>query len=52
MMMILMMMVLMMIRGIDEGIKFVLRIKEQVTHLNLLEYDDDDEDDDDDPRNL
>jgi len=42
------MMVMIMIRGIDEGIKFVMRIKEQETRLNLLEYDDDD----DDPRNL
>ena len=37
------------IRGGDEGVKVVLRIKEHETRLNIQEYDDDD-DNDDDPR--
>ena len=35
-------------RGRDGGISFILRIKEQETHLILHEHDDDDDDDDDD----
>jgi len=32
-------------RGRDGGTNFILRIKEQETHLNLHEHDDDDDDD-------
>ena len=32
----------------DGGTNFILRIKEQETHLTLQEHDDDDDDDDDD----
>ena len=32
-------------RGRDGGTKFILRIKEQETRLNLHEHDDDDDDD-------
>ena len=35
-------------RGRDGGTNFILRIKEQETHLTLQEHDDDDDDDDDD----
>ena len=35
-------------RGSDGGTNFILRIKEQETHLTLQEHDDDDDDDDDD----
>ena len=34
-------------RGRDGGTNFILRIKEQETHLTLQEHDDDDEEDDD-----
>jgi len=34
-------------RGRDGGTSFILRIKEQETHLTLQEHDDDDDDDDD-----
>jgi hypothetical protein len=34
-------------RGRDGGTNFILRIKEQETHLILHEHDDDDDDDDD-----
>ena len=34
-------------RGRDGGTNFILRIKEQETHLTLQEHDDDDDDDDD-----
>jgi hypothetical protein len=34
-------------RGKDGGTNFILRIKEQETHLILHEHDDDDDDDDD-----
>ena len=33
-------------RGRDGGTNFILRIKEQETHLTLHEHDDDDDDDD------
>jgi hypothetical protein len=42
-----MMMMMMMIRGRVGGIKFIMRIKEQETHLTLQEHD---EDNDDEPR--
>jgi hypothetical protein len=35
-------------RGRDGGTNFILRTKEQETHLILHEHDDDDDDDDDD----
>ena len=38
-------------RGRDGGTNFILRIKEQETHLILYEHDDDDDDDDDDDNN-
>jgi hypothetical protein len=37
-------------KGRDEGTNFILRIKEQETHVILHEHDDDDDDDDDEVR--